>query len=77
MARYTIEIQTRIILHEVSGMESNMQNIVSVDVNDTTGVHTLDESNDTVLDRNEVIRSINNLVDKAISMPPPEALPIT
>lgn len=75
--RYTLEIQTRIIVHEVSGMESNLQSIVAVNRDDTTGVNTLDESQDSVITRDEIIRAINNLVDKAASMPPPDALPVT
>jgi hypothetical protein len=76
MTKYTIEIQTRVILHEVSGIESNTQNVVTTN-RDASGTWILDESNDTVPDRSDFIRTIDNLVAKAEAVPPPEALPIT
>jgi hypothetical protein len=76
MDKYTIEIQTRVILHEVSGIESNTQNIVTTN-KDASGTWILDESNDSVPTRDDFIRTINNLVAKAEAVPPPEALPIT
>lgn len=77
--KYTIEVQTRVILHEVSNIESNTQNIVIMN-KDAADTWVLDESNDAVPTRDDFIRTINNLVAKAEAAPPPtppEALPIT
>lgn len=75
MDTYTLEIQTRVILHEVSGVESMTQNVVLMH-KDAAGNFNLDESNDAVPGRDDLIRTINNLVTKAESIPPPEALPL-
>lgn len=72
---YTIEIQTRVLLHEVSGIESNTQNVVLMS-RDASGTFVLDESNDAVPTRDDFIRTIHNLVERAESLPPPEALPL-